>query len=131
VAAERLALPDAGAAAELAARIRGPAAPADAVSEAVTGIVAAVRERGDEALRELVERFDEVCGAPLAVPAGELRAALDGVDPDVRAGLEVAIANVRAVAEAGVGGDAAVDLPQGQRVLLREVQVRRAAIYAP
>jgi histidinol dehydrogenase len=122
---------DPGEAAELAARIRGPVAPAVAVTDAVRGIVAAVRERGDEALRDLVERFDDARGAPLTVSAGELRAALDGLDPDVRAGLEVAIANVRAVAEAGVGAEAAVDLAQGQRVLLREVPVRRAAIYAP
>jgi histidinol dehydrogenase len=131
VAAERLALPDAGAAAELAARVRGLAARGDAVTGAVAAIVAEVRERGDEALRTLVERFDGDHGAPLAVAPGELRAALDRLEPGVRAGLEVAIANVRVVAEAGVGRDAAVDLPQGQRVLLREVPVRRAAIYAP
>ncbi len=131
MAAERLALPDAGAAAQLAARVRGLAAPADAVAGAVAAIVAEVRERGDEALRALVERFDGVGGAPLAVAPAELRAALDRLEPGVRAGLEVAIANVRAVAEAGVGRDAAVELPQGQRVLLREVPVRRAAIYAP
>jgi histidinol dehydrogenase len=131
VAAERLSLPDAGSAPQLAARVRGLASAGDGVAEAVAGIVAQVREGGDAALRELAERYDDVRGAPLAVPAGELRAALDGLGADVRAGLEVAIANVRAVAEAGVGGDAAVELPQGQRVLLREVPVRRAAIYAP
>jgi histidinol dehydrogenase len=49
----------------------------------------------------------------------------------VRAGLEVAIANVGAVARAGVGADTEVRLPQGQRVVLREVPVRRAAIYVP
>ena len=46
-------------------------------------------------------------------------------------GLEVAIANVRAVAEAGLDDDRAVTLPEGQTVTLREVPVRRAAIYAP
>ena len=38
----------------------------------------------------------------------------------MRAALELAIANVRAVAEAGLGEDAAVALPAGQRVVLRE-----------
>src|ERR671938_130981 len=49
----------------------------------------------------------------------------------VRAGLEVAIANVRAVAEAGLDAEAEVRLPQGHTVRLREVPVRRAAVYAP
>ena len=63
--------------------------------------------------------------------ADELAAALDKLDGDVRAGLETAIANVRAVAEAGVDDEAEVTLPQGQTVRLREVPVRRAAVYAP
>jgi histidinol dehydrogenase len=49
----------------------------------------------------------------------------------VRAGLETAIANVRAVAEADLGADVEVALPQGQTVTLRDVPVGRAAIYVP
>ena len=47
------------------------------------------------------------------------------------AGLQVAIANVALVADAGVGQDAAVELPQGQRIVLREVPVGSAAVYVP
>ena len=44
----------------------------------------------------------------------------------------MAIANVRAVAEAGLGADVEVALPQGQTVTLRErARSRRAAIYVP
>jgi len=49
----------------------------------------------------------------------------------VRAGLELGIANVRAVAEADLGADVRVALAQGQTVVLRDVPVRRAAIYVP
>jgi histidinol dehydrogenase len=49
----------------------------------------------------------------------------------VRAGLEVAIANVEAVAAAGLDAESLVVLPQGQSVRLREVPVARAAVYAP
>ena len=77
-----------------------------------------------------VERFDGVDG-PLAVTPDELRAALDALDPAVRAGLEVAIANVGLVAAAGIAADRDVELPQGHTVRLREVPVRRAAVYAP
>jgi histidinol dehydrogenase len=121
VAVERFALGDP---AEVAARVRALAPAAESVTEAVAGIVRDVRERGDAALLEYVRRFDGAAG-PLGVQAG------GGLDPDVQTGLEVAIANVRAVAEAGLPPSQEVQLPQGQVVRLREVPVRRAAIYVP
>jgi histidinol dehydrogenase len=121
VAVERFALGDP---AEVAARVRALAAAAESVTEAVAGIVRDVRERGDAALLEYLRRFDGAEG-PLRVQAG------GGLDPDVQTGLEVAIANVRAVAEAGLRATQEVALPQGQVVRLREVPVRRAAIYVP
>jgi histidinol dehydrogenase len=128
VRVERLALSDPAA----DARATHALAPGGAtVAEAVREIVAAVREGGDAALRGHVERFDRAGGLPLRVGEDELAAALEALDPDVRAGLEVAIANVGAVAEAGVDQDVAVTLPEGHTVTLREVPVRRAAIYVP
>jgi histidinol dehydrogenase len=112
-----------------AARIRARVPAAASVSETVRGIVAAVRELGDEAVLEHEARFGG--GGPLRVSDDELRAALAALDGDVRAGLEVAIANVRAVAEAGLDADASVTLPEGHTVRLRGVPVRRAAVYAP
>jgi histidinol dehydrogenase len=130
-------------------RVRSLVHGAESVTEQVHAIVQDVRARGDEALLEYVERFDEPRGgagraagrAPLRdvsagigpawVPEHVLREALDTLDPAVRAGLEVAIANVRAVAEADLGTDVEVVLPQGQTVRLRDVPVRRAAVYAP
>ena len=112
--------------------VRALAPTPQSVGSAVAEIVATVRDGGDRALRELVARFD-TGGAPpppsLRVAADELDAAL--LDDDVRAGLEVAIANVALVADAGIGSDVEVTLPQGHRVVLREVPVARAAIYVP
>jgi histidinol dehydrogenase len=109
-----------GVAEELRALVLGGASVAPQVAE----IVAAVRADGDAALREYVRQFDGYEG-PLRVEVGEPPTG------ELRAGLEVAIANVRAVAEAGVHGDHAVRLPQGHTVLMREIPVRRAAIYVP
>jgi histidinol dehydrogenase len=95
----------------------------------VAPILAAVCERGDVAVAEYEERFGG--GGDLVVAPDELAAALDGLDPEVRRGLETAIANVRAVAEAGLDPEAEVALPEGQTVRLREVPVRRSAVYAP
>ncbi|CAA9498705.1 MAG: Histidinol dehydrogenase [uncultured Solirubrobacteraceae bacterium] len=116
--------PDAGA-------VRALVAGAGSVAGEVARIVEDVRTGGDAALAAYVERFDRTGGAAVRVPGEELAAALDALDPAVRAGLEVAIANVEAVARAGVAGPKQVPLPQGHVVVLREEPVRRAAVYAP
>ena len=101
------------------------------VAEDVAAIVAAVRDGGDAALAGYVERFDRTGGLALRVSAEELDAAVEALEPAVRAGLEVAIANVGTVAEAGLASPQEVRLREGHTVTLREVPVRRAAIYAP
>ncbi len=116
-----------------AARTRALQPAPDSVEEVVRDVVAAVRAGGDEAVRELTARFD-TGGAgppPLRVTPEELEAALVGLDPPVRAALDVAVTNVALVADAAGGEDREVRLPQGHTVTLREVPVRRAAIYVP
>jgi histidinol dehydrogenase len=128
VGVERLSMGDDPAAA--ADRVHALAPGAESVADAVRQIVDDVREHGDVALRRYVARLDSVDG-DLRTSADELEAALDALDPAVRDGLELGIANVRAVAEADLGADVDVALPQGQTVRLRDVPVRRAAIYVP
>jgi histidinol dehydrogenase len=83
-----------------------------------------VRTRGDAAVASYEAEFGAGSTPPFAVSGGELPEA-------VRAGLEVAIENVQAVARAGLDEDRLVMLAQGHSVALREVPVRRAAVYAP
>ena len=112
-------------AADVRRGLRGGASVADSVRQ----IVAAVRAGGDRALLEYEQRFGG--GGALRVAPEELEAALAGLDPAVREGLEVAIENVRLVAEAGLDAEAGAELPQGHSVHLREVPVGRGAIYVP
>ncbi len=63
---------------------------------AVRDILAAVEARGDAAVREYTERFDQVRLDRLRVPPEAVHAALDQVDPAVRAALEAAAAEVEA-----------------------------------
>jgi histidinol dehydrogenase len=116
-------------AAAVAAQVRATVQPPASVADDVAAIVAEVRERGDEALRMYERRFGD--GSPVVVGRDELDEALDALDTGVRSGLETAIRNVRTVAEAGVDPEADAALPEGQTVRLREVPVRRAAVYAP
>lgn len=93
---------------------------------------APLRAREAELL-ELTNRFDatEVDRDSLRVDPGLADAALDALDPRLRAALDLAAENVRAVAQAQLGEPREVDLPQGQRVTVREVAVGAAGVYAP
>lgn len=120
--------------ARAAADLRRLAPGGEAVAEPVAAIVASVAERGDAALEEHVARFDRRDGEPaqpLVVADADLDAAVAGLSAELRAALELAIANVGAVAAATTSADRDVQLPQGQLVRVREVPVRRAAIYVP
>lgn len=93
-----------------------------------------VREGGDEAVLRLTARFDatEAPLTSLRVESEKAEQALSELDGDQREALELAAANVRSVAEAQLSdGARQLDLPQGQRVTVREVAVRSAGIYAP
>jgi histidinol dehydrogenase len=117
----------------VAAHLRALVPAGDSVAEAVRFIVQSVREQGDEAVLDWTRRFDTAHAdpRPLVVEPAELDAAIKTLPLELVAGLQVAIANVAQVAEAGVGQDTVVNLPQGQRVTLRELPVRAAAIYVP
>jgi histidinol dehydrogenase len=117
--------------AALRLRTRVPAGAS--VTQAVDEVITSVMERGDRAVLELTREFDTAGEepSPLVVPADDLDEAIQRLPLDVVAGLQVAIANVAQVAQAGVGEDASVVLPQGQRVTLREIPVGSAAVYVP
>ncbi|HEV2813424.1 MAG TPA: histidinol dehydrogenase [Solirubrobacteraceae bacterium] len=112
------------------AQIRSLVPGGASVRDEVVAIVDAVRAGGDAELAALARRFDGV-GPPLRVAPQELDAAAAGLRHDLRCGIEVAMANIAAVAGASLGDDADLHLPQGQRIVVRELPVRRAAIYAP
>jgi histidinol dehydrogenase len=96
-------------------------------------IIEQVRSGGDRALRELAERFDPAGIAPdrLAVSPQEIEGALGWAEPEILDSLRVAIANVKAVAEAQVGHGGVVELSDGHYIELTEMPVHRAGIYVP
>ncbi len=115
----------------VAARIRALAPPPGSIADPVREIVEAVRTQGDRALLEFVARFDTGGADPPPLRVGAEAIAAARLDPAVRAGLDVATTNVALVADAGLRGDTEVALPQGHRIVVREVPVRRAAVYVP
>ena len=107
--------------------------PQPELQAAVRGILDEVRADGDAAVIRFTERFDHAELGPeeLRVDPRELEGSVGVLERDVLNGLRTAIANVRAVAEAQLRDPVAVELPEGQRVQVAELPVRRAGVYVP
>ncbi|WP_087103941.1 histidinol dehydrogenase [Brachybacterium nesterenkovii] len=103
----------------------------DAAMQSVAGVVEDVRTRGAEAVLEAGERFDGVRPPSLRVPAEVIAEALETLDPEIRAAIEVSIERVRAVDEAQRREDEVVEVTPGGVVRQRWVPVERVGLYVP
>ncbi|MGB0873399.1 MAG: histidinol dehydrogenase [Solirubrobacterales bacterium] len=104
-------------------------------TEVVAEIVEAVRSRGDAAVAELEQRFDGT-DDPRRVSSETILQARDSIDDDLRAAIELAINNVRQVAEGQLAAngdhiDGPIVADQGQSVEYRHIPVDRAGAYVP
>jgi histidinol dehydrogenase len=116
-------------AAEVAAELRALIPGGADVAEAVLEIIADVRSDGDAGVLALTRRLDGPVRA-LRVEDEALDTALAELDPAVRAGLELAAANVARVAAAGLRLARVVDFGTHE-VTVREVALDRAGVYVP
>lgn len=103
----------------------------EAAVPAVHAICEEVRTGGLDAIRDLGERFDGVRVDDIRVAPEALAAALEQLDPDIRAGLEESIRRLRATCAAELEQDAVTDLGPGARVTHRKVPVGRVGLYVP
>lgn len=97
----------------------------------VAPVVADVRDRGADALRDWAEKFDHVRPEHLRVPAEAIAAAVEALDPAVRDGLTEAIDRVRTVHSAQVPAPFTVQVGAGAQVRQRWLPVRRVGLYVP
>jgi len=119
--------------------LRGVADPVSALApppddpgpvEAVREILAAVRDRGDAAVRELTERFDGCRVDDLRVAPAALTAALAAVSRETRRALDHAHGEIAAYHAAQRSDGFTLDRG-GIRLTERVVPVRRAGCYVP
>jgi histidinol dehydrogenase len=103
----------------------------EAALDVVRPICDAVRHRGVEAIREFSAQFDRVEQDDIVVPPAALDAALAGLDPDVRAGLEESIARLRKTCAAELEADVVTEVVPGGTVTQRMVPVERVGLYVP
>ena len=114
----------------VASRLPRPEAAPAGPLEAVRAIIAEVRERGDDALRELTERFDGASPASLTVAPDEIANAAARTPDRVREALAAAAANVDAYHRHQLLDDS-VHNRGGVTVTERHLPVRRAGCYVP
>ena len=107
-----------------------PETPTGGPVDVVRDILAAVAERGDAAVREYTSRFDGVELDSLVVADAELAAAMERIEPDVRAALELAADRIAAYHEAQMPADVRVEQP-GVSIRGMHRAVERAACYVP
>lgn len=100
-------------------------------AEAAATLIAEVREQGSVALLAQAERLDRVRPAALRVSADDLAAAVDSLDPAVRAAVEESIRRVRLASAAQVPPSVTTELGEGARIEQRWQPVRRAGFYVP
>jgi histidinol dehydrogenase len=110
-----------------------PRAEVDVAStvKVVEPILAAVRDRGADAVREFSARFDGVEQDEIRVPVEACHRALDELDPAVRAGLEESIRRLRRTCEAELEDDVTTEVVPGGRVTRRLVPIDRVGLYVP
>jgi histidinol dehydrogenase len=110
---------------------RAQAAPDDIVRTTCEAIVDVVRRDGDSALISLAREYDKVRLKTLEVPRESWREALRALEPGVRAAMERAAANIRAVHSASSPQLVETSPEPGIIVGRRPDPLRRVGVYAP
>ena len=101
------------------------------VAQSVAAILADVRARGDEAVRELTEKYDRHQIADWRISAAECEAAFTALDDEARAALTLAADRIRAYHEAQLPEDRDYRDAAGVRLGARWSAVEAAGLYVP
>ena len=101
------------------------------VSKAVDAVIAAVRERGDAALKEYTLRFDGVELETLQVSQEEIDAAWESVEEDFRTTLQMAADNIRRFHEQQVHRDFVLTDQPGIVMGQRYTPIEKVGVCVP
>jgi histidinol dehydrogenase len=103
------------------------------VSRDVAAIIARVRAEGDAAIANYTKRFDrhDLDASDWRIDTAQCRAALDALDPDLRASLELAAERIRAYHAAQRPSDSDMVDAAGVRMGARWTAIAAAGLYVP
>lgn len=103
----------------------------DSAVEQIRPLLADVKNRGEDALVEVAQRFDGFDPRPFKVSAAELESALSTLDAQLRSAIETSIDRVRRVSQASVPQAFSVELSTGASVHQRWQPVDSVGLYVP
>ncbi len=101
------------------------------MEDVVSDIIANVREKGDEALRDYCQRFDHVALSDFLVSPEELEAAIQKVEPEFIEILEEAAKNIRAFHEKQLRQSFIMTEKPGVVLGQRVIPLERVGLYVP
>ncbi|MGE6109423.1 histidinol dehydrogenase [Aeromonas sobria] len=101
------------------------------VGSVVQEIIKAVRSRGDDALRELSQRFERAPRERLRVGEDEIEAACARLDDDIKGAIEAAIGNIRTFHAAQAQAPLRIETQPGVVCELRTQPINRVGLYVP
>ena len=101
------------------------------IAERVEAIVERVAKEGDAALFALAEQIDGVRLDSLAVSEKEFADAEQSVSEDVKAAIEVAVANIESFHRAQLPSEVRVETQPGVVCVQRPVPISRVGLYIP
>ena len=101
------------------------------IAERVAAIVERVAMQGDKALYELAEQIDGVRLTSLVVSEQEFAEAEQRVSEEVKAAIEVAVANIEAFHRAQLPAEVRVETQPGVLCVQRPVAIGKVGLYIP
>ncbi|MBX2861516.1 MAG: histidinol dehydrogenase, partial [Vampirovibrio sp.] len=102
------------------------------VSATVSNVIAAVRDKGDTALKEFTQKFSKEVPESFLLTKSQIQQAIDSVSPEAKQVIDAAAENIRIFAEATLAAIQPVHLNrQGFEVGLDWKPVERVGCYVP
>lgn len=108
-----------------------PSAHNPVVTERVRAILARVKEKGDEALRELSLEIEGRSLETIEVPEEIIEKADDNVSPEVKLAIQKALENIRTFHQAQQPREIRVKTAPGVTCIQRPVPIGRVGLYIP
>lgn len=111
--------------------LRRPTHEAAHLNAVVAEVLAEVKKRGDDAVREYEERFDKVCLSALAVTEAEMAEAEQLVSEELKKALQLAHDNIRKFHAAQAFQEIRVEVTGGVECWQKSVPIQKVGLYIP
>lgn len=101
------------------------------ILKTVENIIAEVKEKGDEALKNLAFKFDGVSLDNLQVSESEIQGACESVNPMVKASIATAMRNIEKFHSAQIPSVIEVETMPGVKCIQKAEPIERVGLYIP